>query len=253
MGRGTAWKAHDVDVMRGWLAAGKPTTAMATLRPAWPKSSMKKLVARLKAAGDDTGPVYSRKRSFRAVSSDQVDEFRAELPTLPRVSVAVVAKKHGTSSSTAWRVLHSTLKKKPQKPTKTQRVSAATRLRRLAFCRCIRLRRGARLRVCKGPSLPTLNLQRVFFSDEKVYRCEYLQHPQNFRFWCGPRQEAPGLRRPSPHRQIAVQSRHHGGHGRRLERHRFLASSSRHSVNFITRQVLSEFVDVWHEDFHCFL
>ena len=47
MGRGTAWKAHDVDVVRGWLAAGKTTTAMATLRPDWPKSSIKKLVARL--------------------------------------------------------------------------------------------------------------------------------------------------------------------------------------------------------------
>ena len=35
MGRGTAWKAHDVDVVRGWMAAGKTTTAMATLRPDW--------------------------------------------------------------------------------------------------------------------------------------------------------------------------------------------------------------------------
>ena len=119
MGRGTAWKAHDVDVVRGWLAAGKTTTAMATLRSDWSKSSIKKLVARLKAAGDDVGAVYSRKRSFRAVSSDQVDELRAELPTLPRVSVAVVAKKLGTSSSTAWRVLHDRLKKKPYKPIKS--------------------------------------------------------------------------------------------------------------------------------------
>ena len=103
------------------------------------------------------------------VSGDQVDELRAELPTLPRVSVAVVAKKLGTSSSTGWRVPHNTLKKKPSKPIKAQRVSAATRLRRLAFCRSIRLRLGARLRVCKGPSLPTLNLQRVFFSDENRY------------------------------------------------------------------------------------
>ena len=33
----------------------------------------------------------------------------------------------------------------------------------------------------------------------------------------------------------------------------FLASSSRHSVNFITKQVSSKFVDVWHEDFRSFL
>ena len=32
MGRGTAWKAHDVDMVRGWMAAGKTTTAMAKLR-----------------------------------------------------------------------------------------------------------------------------------------------------------------------------------------------------------------------------
>ena len=31
--------------------------------------------------------------------------------------------------------------------------------------------------------MSTLNLQRVFFSDEKVNKCEHLQHPQNFRYW----------------------------------------------------------------------
>ena len=35
----------------------------------------------------------------------------------------------------------------------------------------------------QGASLPTLSVQRVYFSDEGVYRCEYLQHPQNFRYW----------------------------------------------------------------------
>ena len=149
MGRGTAWKAHDVDVVRGWLAAGKTTTAIATLRPDWSK-------ARLGAPGGETGFVFGRKRSFTAVSSAQMDELKAELPTFPRVSVAVIAKKLGTSSSTAWRVLHNRLEKKPCKPIKAQRVSAATGLRRLAFCRDIRLRLGARLRLCKGPSLPTL-------------------------------------------------------------------------------------------------
>ena len=186
MGRGTAWKAHDVDMVRGWMAAGKTTTAMATLRPDWSRSSIKKLVARLKAraaAGDAPGPVFTRKRSFTAFSSAQLDELKAELPTLPRVSVNVVAKKLGTSRSTAWRVLHDRLEKKPYKPIRAQRITSATILRRLAFCRLIRLRLGARVRLCKGPSLPTLNLQRVFFSDEKVYKCEYLQHPQNFRHW----------------------------------------------------------------------
>ena len=156
---------------------------MAKLRPDWSRSSIKKLVARLRAAGADTGAVYSRKRSFTAVSSAQLDELNAELPTLPRVSVKMVAKRLGTSRSTAWRVLHDRLKKNPYKPIKAQRVSAATVLRRLAFCRLIRLRHGARVRLCKGPLLPTLNLQRVFFSDEKVNKYEYLQHPQNFRFW----------------------------------------------------------------------
>ena len=51
MGRGTAWKAHDVDVVRGWMAAGKTTTAMAELRPDWSRSSIKKLVARFERTG----------------------------------------------------------------------------------------------------------------------------------------------------------------------------------------------------------
>ena len=201
---GTAWKAHDIDVVRCWLAAGKTTTVMAMLRPKWSKSSIKKLVARLKAraaAGDAPGPVLARKRSFTAVSSAQVDELKAELPTLPRVSVAAVVKKLRTSSSTAWRVLHNRLEK-TYKPIKAQRVSAATVLRRLALCRFIRLRLGARLRLCKGPSLPTLNLQRVFFSDEKVYKCQYLQHPQNFRYWVDrarKRMHCAALLRPTSH------------------------------------------------------
>ena len=132
---------------------------MATLRPDWSRSSIKKLVARLRAPGGGVGVVYTRKRSFTAFSSAQLDELKAELPTLPRVSVNVVAKKLGTSRSTAWRVLHDKLEKKPYKPIRAQRITSATVLRRLAFCRLIRLRLGARVRLCKGPSLPTLNLQ----------------------------------------------------------------------------------------------
>ena len=59
MGRGTAWKAHDVDMVRGWMAAGKTTTAMAKLRPDWPWSSIKKLVARLRAPGGETAHVFA--------------------------------------------------------------------------------------------------------------------------------------------------------------------------------------------------
>ena len=39
----------------------------------------------------------------------------------------------------------------------------------------------------------------------------------------GPHPEAHGLRRPSPHRQVAVQSRHRGGHGRWIQWHRGVA------------------------------
>ena len=156
MGRGNAWKAHDIDVVLGWMAAGKTTTAMAKLRPGWPWSSIKKLVARLRAraaAGDAPGPVFARKRSFTAVSCAQLDELQAELPTLPRVSVDVVAKRLGTSRSTAWRVLHDRLQKKPYKPIKAQRIAPATVLRRMAFCRVIRLKLGARIRLCSSRSI----------------------------------------------------------------------------------------------------
>ena len=87
-----------MNIVHGWMAEGKTATGMAKLRPDCSKSIIKKLVARLKAAGGDTG-------SFTAASSGQVDDLTAELPKLPRVSVATVAKKLGTSSSTAWRVL----------------------------------------------------------------------------------------------------------------------------------------------------
>ena len=185
---------------------------MAKLRPDWSKSSFKNLVARLKAAGGDTGAVYSRKRSITAAFSAEVDELRAKLPALPRgVGCLCRKKKLGTSSSTARRVLHNRWERKDYKTIRAQRISAATRLRRLACCRCVRLRLGARLRLCKGPSLPTLN---VHISDKKVHKCEYLQHPKNFRCWVDHTLEAHGLRQSSPHRQVVVQSRHHGGRGR---------------------------------------
>ena len=107
---------------------------------------------------------------------------QAELPTLPRVSVAAIAKK-------TWNLLfHSVagaaqqIGEKSLQAVRATRISAATRLHRLAPCQCIRLRLGARLRLCQGPSLPT-NVQWVHFSDEKVCKCEYFQHPQNFRYW----------------------------------------------------------------------
>ena len=113
----------------GWQ---KTTTGMAKLRADWSKSSIKKLVARLLAAGGETGAVYSRKRYFTAVSGAQVDELRAEFATSPRVSVAVVAKK-------TWDLLiHSVASAAPQpgekkanKGIRAQRISPATRLRRL--------------------------------------------------------------------------------------------------------------------------
>ena len=101
MGCGTAWKARDVDVVHGWLAAGKTTTAMATLRPDWPKSSIKKLVARLKAAGCTLASDPSERQGGRA---------QGRITHIASGVCCRCRKKLGTSSSTAWRVLHNTLK-----------------------------------------------------------------------------------------------------------------------------------------------
>ena len=141
-------------MVRGWLAAGKTTTAMATLRPDWPKSSIKKLVARLKAAVCTLASDPSERCP--------VTRWTSSGPNYPHCLGCLLPLSQKT-----WDLLfHSVasaaqhIEGKPYKPIKAQRVSAATRLRRLAFCRCIRLRLGARFRVCKGPSLPTLNLKR---------------------------------------------------------------------------------------------
>ena len=122
--------------------------------------------SRLKAAGGDTGAVTLA--SHPSQRSGVCCRCRKKTWNLLIHSVASAAQQ---------------IEEKICTGIKSQRISAATRLRRLAFCHCIRLRLGARLRLCKGPSLPTLNVQRVFFSDEMIYKCEYLQHPQNFRYW----------------------------------------------------------------------
>ena len=85
MGRGTAWKAHDVDVVRGWMAAGKTTTAMATLRPDWSRSSIKKLVARLRAPGGGVGVVYTRK--FIRLNKPHNEELLAVPASSPDLNV----------------------------------------------------------------------------------------------------------------------------------------------------------------------
>ena len=107
MGRVTSWNPYDIDLVRGWMAEGKTTTGMGKLRPDSSKSGVKKLVARFKSSGDHWGCVLSH-AIFHSV---QVDDFRAELPTLPLVSVA--AKSLGLPpSSTAWRVLHHRLRER---------------------------------------------------------------------------------------------------------------------------------------------
>ena len=169
MGRGTSWNPHDVDV--AWLGGRREN-----------KDRNDKLAARVVKVQyqEARGPFESS--GFTALPGAQVDELRAELPTLHRVSVAVVAQKLGTSSSTVWRVLHNRLREKPTRVSElsgSQLPPVSVAWRSVAVSVSV----GARLRLCKGPSLPTLNLQRVCFSDEKVYKCEYLQHPQNFRYW----------------------------------------------------------------------
>ena len=163
--------------------------------------------------------MFGRKRSFTAVSSAQWDELRAELPTLSLVSVAVIAKKLGTSSSTAWRVLHNRLEKKPYKPIKAQRVWAAARLCRLAFCRDIRLRLGRSAPLVQGTLVANFEPASGLLQRRKGLQMRVSPASAELQVLGGPHPEAHGLHRPSPHRQIAVQSRHHGGHDRRLERH----------------------------------
>ena len=64
--------------MSTWCAAGwqqgKRRQRWQRCGPIGQSPISRKLVARLRAAGGDTGAVYSRQRSFTAVSSDQVDE-----------------------------------------------------------------------------------------------------------------------------------------------------------------------------------
>ena len=158
--------------------------------------------------------MYSRKRSFRAVSSDQVDELSAESPTLPRVTVL---GKNGTCSSTAWRVLHDRLKKKPYKPIKSQRVSAATVS--LAW-RSVAVSASVLAPLVQGTLVANFDPAAGLLQRREGLQMRVSPAPTELQVLGGPHTEAHGLRRSSPHRQIAVQSRHHGGHGRRLERHR---------------------------------
>ena len=120
MGRGSAWNAHDIDVVRGWLAAGKTTTAMAKLRTDWSRSSIKKLVARLRAPGGETAHVFTSQAVLH--SGFQRPVGRASRPncphclgcrlTLSRKGLGPPVSQRGGCCTTDWQ-------KKPYKPIKS--------------------------------------------------------------------------------------------------------------------------------------
>ena len=179
MGRGVDWAVQDVAQLRQWLDEGRKPLEMHAMRPDWSLESIKtKLKQPRRGAPDESRPQKRRR------TSEVLAEIETDVNEAPRQTLSVL-RRHSSldmSRSTLWRALHEYHQVRCFKPVRAPRLTAATRLARLNFCRDV-LQRAGVLSVRGKRKLKSLDLTRVVFSDEKFFRWNYQGPAQNSPIW----------------------------------------------------------------------
>ena len=186
MGRGPKWSQDQLEDAARLFEAGVGPLEMVNLRPHWPLSTVKKLHAKLKKdvplVRDVTITVA------QSWSADARAGLEAFLDANPQASIAEVTRhlraEYGLRChrTTVWRAMkqHFT----PFKKVKCQKISAANTEKRMNFA----LRMSLELRAFTGRTriskrVTPLDLARVWFADEKMFRLSVRPCPQNQRVW----------------------------------------------------------------------
>ena len=179
MGRGADWAVQDVAQLRQWLNEGRKPREMRALRPDWSLESIKTKLKQLRRGAPDESRPLKRRRT-----SEVLVEIEAAVNETPRQTLSML-RRHSSvdmSRSTLWRALHEDLQARCFKFVRAPKLTAATRLARLNFCRDVLQRVGV-LSVRGKRQLKPLDLTRVVFSDEKFFRWNYQGPAQNSPIW----------------------------------------------------------------------
>ena len=142
MGRGADWAVQDVVQLRQWLDEGQNSREMRAMRPDWSLDSIKTKLKQLRRGAPDESRPLKRRRT-----SEVLAEIEAAVTETPRQTLSVL-RRHSSldmSRSTLWRALHEDLQARCFKPVRAPRLTTATRLARLNFCRDVLQRVGRAL------------------------------------------------------------------------------------------------------------
>lgn len=203
MGRGKSWTQEDVLILGEHLACGKTIQEISDLK-GWSFDSTRSAARRLKK-----GIPFNRYKGRKhKIPGDVVAE---ELDRDPKMSVRKLQLRlrteHGINCG--WETVRSAMKVafKPWRPERHQSLSETSKRMRLEWCKKTLLRikmheQGIRVRLrqkCGASPLKPLNLEKMVWEDEKIFRCVAMQNSQNTRIWV-PKAEptkSKFLKRPS--------------------------------------------------------
>ena len=169
MGRGPCWQQAEWDVLMAGIAAGDTCAKMARDNH-WPYSSVIKAMRRAKA-GHAT-PWRPGPGRGKAVDAETLAAAEKHLEDAGgKTSIKRLAAALGRPRTTAHQILRGHLGKISFKQVRGQKLSGVQRDRRLAWAR--RLRLGLRTKPIRldGVKVPTLNIDRIAWTDEKLFTC----------------------------------------------------------------------------------
>ena len=185
MGRGAGWTREELSTLEKHLAEGKSAYQIAKLT-GWSYSSVKHKLSAMKAS---TEPLERKRRS---VTTEALTSAKTSLQAKPKQSCKEVAKQVGCSRSYAWKLMHHELKMRPLKQVRQPRLTEANKAKRRIFAtKMLRRLRVGEGRRSFGKEPPGLQLDRIMWVDEKIFRYEpskmggssSSQSAQNSRIW----------------------------------------------------------------------
>ena len=147
MGRSVDWAVQDVAQLRQWLEGGRQPREMRAMRPDWSLESIKSKLKQLRRGAPDKSRPMKRRRT-----SEFLAETEVAVNETPRQTLSML-RRHSSldmSRSTLWRALHEDLQARCFKPVRTRKLTAATRLARLNFCRDVLQRVGTQNEVLEA-------------------------------------------------------------------------------------------------------
>ena len=185
MGRGQSWSEADLSILKDAIAAREKLYSVAA-KYGWNYSSTEGMARRL-ATGREANQYQGRSGVLTGQAGrDFVDSMPEASATSITKMQKAAAKKLGRKPS--WGAVRSLVKSKfdPHKQVRVQSISATNKQKRYMWACKILTRLGVKRFRFRGksPGVPgSLRLGDLCFADEKIFRQETSNCPQNYRIW----------------------------------------------------------------------